>query len=339
MNRVPEATSTQQEGPLLELADVNASYGGGNPLVLSGVNLSVRPGEIVGVVGETGSGKSTLARSVVGMVKPRSGRIVFEGQDIAQLRGRRRRAFQRSGRVQFAFQDPLRALDPDLTVREIVEEPLAVNGIDRRTRTQRAEEALRSVALDEQVLSKTPGRLSGGQRQRVLLARSIITRPRLLLADEPVSALDASTRNHVLNLLDRLRHELGMAIVVISHDLGSLAAVADRVAVLYRGKVVEHGPVNSVLDEPLHPYTALLAAAAPTIGSSARPISPLLIDAGTQREASDGCVYTARCPFSTDVCHAHPSTVQHGEERTVACHHALEWREKARSASHQPVAG
>lgn len=256
---------------VLEISDLEVSYGGRHARpVLSNVSLSVRAGEILGVVGETGSGKSTLARAVVGLVHPRAGAIVFDGDDITGLRRRERRAFRRAGRLQFAFQDPLRALDPDLTVREIISEPLAVAGIDRSARERRTTEALHAVALDESLLSRAPGHLSGGQRQRVLLARAVITRPRLLLADEPVSALDASTRNHVLNLLIRLRQELGTAIVVISHDLGSLAAIADRVAVLYRGTVVEHGPVHDVLNHPLHPHSALLSASAPTLARGAR---------------------------------------------------------------------
>jgi ABC-type glutathione transport system ATPase component len=260
-------TESRVEAPLLEISGLIVAYGGRpGTRVLAGVDLAVRPGEIVGVIGETGSGKTTLARAVVALAPVRSGRIAFEGADIGGLRGRRLRSFRRTGRLQFAFQDPLRALDPDLTVAAIVAEPLAVAGVaDRAGRESRVSEALRSVGLDPALSERTPGQLSGGQRQRVLLARALVTRPALLIADEPVSALDAANRNHVLRLLVGLRDAEGTAVLVISHDLHSLAGIADRVAVLHQGRIVEQGPVRHVLDAPQHPYTARLVAAAPKL--------------------------------------------------------------------------
>jgi ABC-type glutathione transport system ATPase component len=252
---------------LLEVADLTVAYGGRYaPPALDGVNLSVERGEIVGVIGETGSGKTTLARSIVGLVPPRSGRITFAGTEIGALRGRPLRDFRRRGEIQFVFQDPLRALDPEVTVAQSVAEPLAVSGVvDRATRTERTAESLRAVGLDPELAERLPGRLSGGQRQRALIARALVTGPRLLIADEPVSALDAANRNHVLRLLLNLRDESGVAILVISHDLHSLAGVADRVAVLHDGRVAEQGPVRDVLDHPQHPYTIRLVAAAPRL--------------------------------------------------------------------------
>jgi ABC-type glutathione transport system ATPase component len=266
-------TGSHTEQPLLEISGLSVAYGGRRGTrVLAGVDLVVRPGEIVGVIGETGSGKTTLARAVVALAPVRSGRIAFEGAEIGGLRGRRLRAFRRSGRLQFAFQDPLRALDPDLTVAAIVGEPLAVAGagsgagVGAAERGERVAEALRSVGLDPAALSeRLPGQLSGGQRQRVLLARALVTRPALLIADEPVSALDAANRNHVLRLLAELRDASGTAVLVISHDLHSLAGIADRVAVLNQGRIVEQGPVRDVLNDPRHPYTARLVAAAPRL--------------------------------------------------------------------------
>jgi ABC-type glutathione transport system ATPase component len=259
--------STHPAQDLLDISNLTVSYAGrhGAP-VLAGVDLTVRRGEILGIIGETGSGKTTLARAVVGLAPVRSGRIAFEGQEISALSGRRLRAFRRTGRLQFAFQDPLRALDPELDVAAIVGEPLAIAGTaDKAERAERVAEALRAVGLDEALADRLPGRLSGGQRQRALLARALVTRPGLLIADEPVSALDAANRNHVLRLLARLRDESGTAVAVISHDLYSLAGIADRVAVLHQGRVAELGPVREVLDRPQHPYTARLVAAAPRL--------------------------------------------------------------------------
>jgi len=208
---------------------------------------------------------------VVGLAPVRAGRIVFDGAEISALRGRRLREFRRAGRLQFAFQDPLRALDPDLSVSAVVAEPLTVAGsVDRAGREERVGEALRAVGLDVALAPRLPGQLSGGQRQRVLLARALVSRPALLIADEPVSALDAANRNHVLRLLARLRDAAspgaaGTAVAVISHDLHSLAGIADRVAVLHRGRVAELGPVRDVLERPQHPYTIRLVAAAPRL--------------------------------------------------------------------------
>ena len=257
----------QTPSPILEISGLTVSYGGrGTAPVLSGVDLDVWPGEILGIIGETGSGKTTLARAVVGLAPVRSGRIAFEGTEISALRGRRLRGFRRTGRLQFAFQDPLRALDPELDTAAIVAEPLTVAGLEDRTeRAARVAGALRAVGLDEALAERLPGQLSGGQRQRVLLARALVTRPRLLIADEPVSALDAANRNHVLRLLADLRDTTGTALVVISHDLHSLAGIADRIAVLNQGRIVELGPVRDVLDNPRHSYTIRLLAAAPRL--------------------------------------------------------------------------
>jgi ABC-type glutathione transport system ATPase component len=252
---------------LLEIEGLSVSYGGRHgAAVLSDVDLTVRRGEILGLIGETGSGKTTLARAIVGLAPVRSGRIAFDGTEISALHGRRLRDFRRSGRLQFAFQDPLRALDPELSVSAIVAEPLTIAGaVDRAERAARVAEALRAVGLDEALSERIPGQLSGGQRQRVLLARALVTRPELLIADEPVSALDAANRNHVLHLLADLRDASGTTVAVISHDLHSLAGIADRVAVLHQGRIAEQGPVRDVLESPQHPYTIRLVAAAPRL--------------------------------------------------------------------------
>ena len=238
---------------LLEVTGLRVRFGARE--VLRGVDLAVAPGEIVGVIGETGSGKTTLARAVAGLVQPSGGAIRFDGRPLP--RGRRLRAFRRTGHLQLVFQDPLRSLDPALRVRDIVTEGPAIRG---HVEPGLAEEALAQVGLDAELLGRVPHDLSGGQRQRVSIARALITRPRLLLFDEPVSALDAGTRGAVLAMLAGLR---GPALVIISHDLTSLAGVADRVVVLYDGEVVEQGPTARVLHAPEHEYTRLLIAAAP----------------------------------------------------------------------------
>jgi oligopeptide/dipeptide ABC transporter ATP-binding protein len=294
------------------------------------VELTVTEGQILGVIGETGSGKTTLARAVVGTAPVTAGRIAVDGVEVSALRGRALREHRRSGRVQYMFQDPLRSLDPDLTVTDLVSEPLAVAGVEKKERRARAAEALHRVGLDADALGdRIPAQLSGGQRQRVSLARAIVTRPALLLADEPVSALDASNRNHVLRLLDELRHDLGVAIVVISHDLSSLAGIADRIAVLYRGRLVEQGPTAEVLGRPLHPYTALLTASAPRIDRAGRSAEARSSATRTRQtaeppawaDAPGACVFAHRCPWADADCRTQPGSSPHPGERAAACHH------------------
>ncbi|WP_307846590.1 ABC transporter ATP-binding protein, partial [Actinospica durhamensis] len=270
------SVESRPPAPLLEIEDLVVGYGDRHtPPVLDGVGLDVSPGEIVGLIGETGSGKTTLARAAVGLVPARSGRVGFDGTDLTALGWRALREFRRRGQVQYVFQDPLRALDPDLTAAESVAEPLAVAGsVDRAERAERVARALRAVGLEPAHGERVPGGLSGGQRQRVLLARALVTEPRLLICDEPVSALDAANRNHVLRLLLNLRDESGIAALVITHDLHSLSGVADRVAVLHDGRLVEQGRVREVLDAPQHPYTRRLLAAAPRLHTLGAPPAP-----------------------------------------------------------------
>lgn len=310
---------------LLEIRDVSVDYD--RHRVLDRVSLAVGTGEILGIIGETGSGKTTLARAVAGLAPVTGGRIAFDGTDLTALRGRSLRAWRRTGRLQYVFQDPLRALDPQHTVATIVGEGLAVAGALRAAEIAgRVTAALTRVGLDPSLATRLPGQVSGGQRQRVLLARALAVEPRLLLCDEPVSALDASNRNHVLRLLAGLRDTAGVTVVVISHDLSSLAGIADRVAVLYGGRLVEHGPIEDVLTGPRHPYTALLAASSPSVRRE-HPIPAARLRGTAEHPApAGGCGYASRCPFVTAECATAPelSTVDGG--RAVACHHAGSWR-------------
>ncbi|MEU8174392.1 oligopeptide/dipeptide ABC transporter ATP-binding protein [Microbispora hainanensis] len=322
----------QRGGPLLQVRGLSVSLGRPAVPVLSDVHFTAGAREIVGVVGETGSGKTTLARAVLGLVRPDRGTVEVDGTTVSALRGRALREHRRRGTTQYVFQDPLRSLDPALTLAASVGEALTIRGVPPAERDERVRAALELVGLSPDLGERTPGQVSGGQRQRAAIARAVICEPRVLLCDEPVSALDAAHRNHVLRLLGELRATLGAAIVVISHDLVSLAGVADRVAVLYRGRIVEQGPIREVFDDPRHPYTALLVASAPRVTGRRRHSLDVLRRAAPGEPG--GCVYAARCPFATAACAAVPATASAGD-RSVACHHADDW--PARTAGRTPL--
>lgn len=251
--------------PLLQVDGLSVSLGRPRTTILDGVDLTVERGEIVGLIGETGSGKTTLARAVLGLVPVEAGHVRLDGEDVTRLRPRARRELRRTGKVQYVFQDPLRSLDPDRTCHESVAEGLHIRGDDPATISNwvRATSAL--VGLDPALLDRHPSELSGGQRQRVAIARAMVLEPELLICDEPVSALDATIRIRILQLLVDLRASLGVGILLITHDLATLGGLADRVAVLYRGRVVETGTTAHILRAPEHPYTRLLVASIPTI--------------------------------------------------------------------------
>jgi peptide/nickel transport system ATP-binding protein len=251
--------------PLAVLEHATIGYARRAP-VLHDITLRIGEGEAVGLIGETGSGKTTLARTLLGLTQVLSGTARVGGQDIATLRGRALRAFRRSGAVQYVFQDPLRSLDPDVPVGDSVAEGLDVRGrLPRLRRAERIDAALQAVGLDPALASRRPGELSGGQRQRVAIARALILDPHLLILDEPVSALDAAHRVHVLDLLRLTAAERDLSQLFISHDLGSVAGVTDRIVVVYRGRIVEDGPTRRVITAPQHPYTRLLLESAPTL--------------------------------------------------------------------------
>ncbi|HXL88163.1 MAG TPA: ABC transporter ATP-binding protein [Streptosporangiaceae bacterium] len=255
---------------VLEVEDLEVHYGLGRRRrrVLDGVSLTVSGGEAIGLIGETGSGKTTLARAVLGLVPFSRGRVVIDGQDVSKARARQWRDLRRAGVVQYVFQDSLRSLDPDLAVGKSLVEPLLIQGMPRAEADARARAFLDRVHLDADLLGRLPGALSGGQRQRVAVARALVTEPKLIILDEPVSALDSANRVLVLEILKGLR-ESGIALVFISHDLGSVAGLTDRIAVLYQGELVEVGPTRSIINAPQHVYTRLLIDSAPTLRSAA----------------------------------------------------------------------
>jgi ABC-type glutathione transport system ATPase component len=228
--------------------------------------------EIVGLIGETGSGKTTLCRTVLGLTDVRAGSIRFDGTEIGNLSGRALRRFRHSGAIQFVSQDPLASLDPDWPIERSIIEPLTLGASydSGATPRQRAEEVLADVGLDPVLLDRRPDEVSGGQRQRIVLARALITRPKLLFCDEPVSALDASNRILVLELFKELRAKHNISIVFVSHDIGSIAGTSDRLAVLYEGVIVEYGPAGEVVRKPSSDYARKLIAAVPTMPGESR---------------------------------------------------------------------
>ena len=248
---------------VLQVSGLAVRYGRRH--ALRGVSLDVKAGETVGIIGETGSGKSTLARAVLGLVPASAGSVVVDGSDVTRFSTRQWRAFRRRGVVQYVFQDPLRSLDPDLTISDSLIEPLLVRGVPRGEAVDRARLLLEQMTLDLELLDRLPGAISGGQRQRVAIARALITDPALLILDEPVSALDSANRVQILEILQRLP----TALVFISHDLGSVAGVADRIAVIYQGELVEDRPTRDLITAPDHAYTRLLVSSVPTLRSAA----------------------------------------------------------------------
>jgi ABC-type glutathione transport system ATPase component len=252
---------------LLDVRELAVDYRRGTvrKSALHAVSLRMQAAEAVAIIGETGSGKTTLARAILGLVKPDHGSVQIAGEDVGRFSAKQWTRFRRKGLVQYVFQDPLQSLDPDLTAGESIAEPLRVQG--KHSAAERVAAVSRYsqlMALEPSLLSRFPGELSGGQRQRVAIARALITEPQLLILDEPVSALDAATRVHVLQLLTRLR-AAGTALLLISHDLGSVASMTDRTIVLYRGTIVEDDTTHSVITRPRHAYTRLLVGSAPTL--------------------------------------------------------------------------
>lgn len=289
---------------------------------LDGITFGVRRGETFGLVGESGGGKSTLVRTLFGINTPDAGRIRILGQDLGTLRARDRRALR--NRVQLVFQDPYSALDPRMTAHDIVAEPLRIAGGYTPARVL---ELLDQVGLTADALTRRPAEFSGGQRQRLGIARALALEPEVLVLDEPVSALDASVQAQVINLLQDLQERLGLSYLFIAHDLSVVRHLADRVAVMHLGKLVEIGATEDVFTTPRHPYTRALIASAPVPDPHVRERTSVLVR-GEMPDAANppsGCSFRTRCPLARPHCaHAAPPLTPVGAaEHTVACHFPL----------------
>jgi oligopeptide/dipeptide ABC transporter ATP-binding protein len=288
------------------------------------VDLTVASGTTLAVVGESGCGKSTLGRMALGLTRPTSGSVRLKGQNFGAARGRQARELRRQ--AQAVFQDPDSSLDPRRTVGQAVAEPLAAIGVSAAQRRTQVAELLGQVGLDPAMAGRMPRLLSGGQKQRVVIARAIALRPPLVVADEPVSALDVSIQAQVINLLRDLQTELGLSYLFISHDLAVVRQMADEVAVMYLGRIVERGPAETVLQKAAHPYTRALREAVLTPGpQAALRIKPIAGESVSAVHRPTGCAFRARCPIATDRCAVErPLLRPIGPTHEVACHFADE---------------
>jgi peptide/nickel transport system ATP-binding protein len=290
---------------------------------LRGISLRMTAGKNLGVVGESGSGKSTLARLVMALEAPTSGRVQILGQTLNQLAPAELRAARRH--FQMVFQDPYASLDPHQTVERIVTEPLAVLGpLTVAERRDLARDVLDSVGLRSSDLGKYPHEFSGGQRQRVAIARALITRPKLIVADEPVSALDVSVQAQVLNLMQDLSQEFGITYLLISHDLAVVDYLCDDVAVIYQGRIVEQGAPKTLFQNAAHPYTRALLDAVPGMTPPTNGQRKRTPFETPRQHPATACPYAARCPQAQALCDAQaPELRPIGEQHTVACHFAI----------------
>jgi oligopeptide transport system ATP-binding protein len=290
------------------------------------VTLSVREGETIGLVGESGCGKSTLGRCIVRLLEPTAGDIVFDGRSIGKLKPRALRPLRRE--MQMVFQDPYASLNPRKRVGTIISDPMRIHDIgDRRERKKRVEELLEVVGLSPEHYNRFPHEFSGGQRQRIGVARALALRPKLIVADEPVSALDVSIQAQMVNLLEDLQDDFGLTYVFIAHDLGVVRHVSDRIAVMYLGKLVELSPAEELYTRPIMPYTEALLSAVPIPDpdlSAKRERIVLAGDVPSPINPPSGCRFHPRCRYATDICsQVEPPLVDYGNGHLAACHHPL----------------
>ncbi len=299
---------------------------------VDGVDFDVMRGETLGLVGETGCGKSTTARLIMRLLEPTAGEIRFEGQDITALKGSRLKAIRRE--MQMIFQDPYSSLNPRKTIGATIAEPFAIHGLlDGKGERKRAvQELLETVGLSPEHYNRYPHEFSGGQRQRIGVARALALKPKLLIADEPVSALDVSIQAQVLNLLREMQRELGLTLVFIAHDLSVVRHMCDRVAVMYLGRIVEIGPGDALYDYPRHPYTGALLSAVPIADPTLRADDRHLLtgDVPSPANPPKACRFHTRCPKAQELCSLEDPPLQDkGTGTEAACHFPLSREEVA----------
>jgi peptide/nickel transport system ATP-binding protein/oligopeptide transport system ATP-binding protein len=297
---------------LLEITDLQVHFpvwrgrfGGGKDVVkaVDGVSLTVNANETLAVVGESGCGKSTMGNAVLGLAPVTAGRISFEGRDLSTLTPSERRRVWRE--IQVVFQDPVSALNPRRTIKKSIAEPLVIHDYPKAQIGARVDELMALVGLNPDQRDRRPGALSGGQRQRVVIARALALNPKLVICDEPVSALDVSIQSQILNLLMRLQRELGLSYLFIAHDLSVVRHIADRVAVMYLGIVVEEGPATEIFANPVHPYTEALLSAIPVPDPTLRGKRKRIIlqgDLPSPLHPPKGCPFVTRCPVAEETC-------------------------------------
>ncbi|MBQ4106077.1 MAG: ATP-binding cassette domain-containing protein [Lentisphaeria bacterium] len=291
---------------------------------VDGVSLTIDNGEILGLVGESGCGKSSLGRAVARLEEPTAGTIRLDGVDLASLKGGRLRAARKD--FQMIFQDPYGSLNPRLTVFAALDEVLRLHGPrDRAARRAEAGRLLEMVGLDRALLDRYPHQFSGGQRQRIGIARALAPKPRLIIADEPVSALDVSVQAQIINLLGDIRRDTGTALLFIAHDLAVVEHISDRIAVMYLGHIVESGPAHEVCADPRHPYPRALLSAVPTVEPAGRKRILLDGDVPSPLDPPSGCPFHTRCPYADDRCrNTCPEPVVFGNRRQITCFRAGE---------------
>ena len=318
---------------VLKARNVERRFGGGRTLLgrrrpqvhaVQSTDLDVRKGETLGLVGESGCGKSTLARMLVGLDRPTAGAITLNGDDLVRIA---RRDFHRLARtIQYVFQDPSSSLNPRKTIREILSAPLIyLLRQDLSSRRERLDELMEAVNLPNDVLSRYPHEFSGGQAQRIVIARALAAEPRIIVLDEPVSALDVSVQAQVLNLLNDLKDRFGLTYVFISHDLAVVESISERVAVMYFGRIVELGDAATLFRAPRHPYTRLLLDSAPIPGRQKIKSEEDTAEVPDPLNPPPGCAFAPRCPRAKDLCREKrpPLAPKNGGEQAAACHFPL----------------
>jgi oligopeptide/dipeptide ABC transporter ATP-binding protein len=323
--------STRISEPLLQVNDLKVYFSArasapwkkkGIVRAVDGVSLTINPGETLGLVGESGCGKSTVARAIIRLNTPTSGAILLNGKDIASMGQGAVRPLR--SQIQMVFQDPASSLNPRMTVEAILAEPMRISGWSRDRETARIDELLGLVGLRPQIKGRYPHEFSGGQKQRLVIARALALSPKLVICDEPVSALDVSVQAQIINLLRDIQKELGVSYLFVGHDLGVVRQISHRVAVMYLGKIVEEAPKPDLYEVSLHPYTqALLSAVPRPVPGAAQNRVVLKGDLPTPLAPPSGCRFRTRCPLAQQICaEKQPSFLEHLPNHFAACHFA-----------------